>query len=60
MRYNSRMADKKKKLVKKPDGRGKRPRDANELAKWIVDQSTSDVPSDKQSKDQQKPCNDKG
>jgi len=34
------MADKKKKPTKKPDGRGKRPRDANQLAKWIVEQST--------------------
>lgn len=38
------MAEKKKKPVKKPDGRGKRPRDPNELAKWIVDQSTGDQP----------------
>jgi hypothetical protein len=25
-------------------GKGKRPRDPNQLAKWIVDQSTSDTP----------------
>lgn len=25
-------------------GRGKRPRDPNQLAKWIVDRSTSDTP----------------
>ena len=25
-------------------GKGKRPRDPNQLAKWIVDQSTSDAP----------------
>ena len=37
------MADKKKKPVKKPDGRGKRPRDANQLAAWIVQQSTSET-----------------
>jgi hypothetical protein len=49
------MADKKKKPVKKPDGRGKRPRDPNELAKWIVDQSTSDIPECDQSKTQKKP-----
>jgi len=34
------MADKKKRPVKKPDGRGKRPRDPNQLALWIVEQST--------------------
>jgi hypothetical protein len=26
-------------------GKGKRPRDANQLAKWIVDQSTADAPA---------------
>jgi hypothetical protein len=26
-------------------GKGKRPRDPNQLAKWIVDQSTSDTPA---------------
>jgi hypothetical protein len=26
-------------------GKGKRPRDPNQLAKWIVDQSTSDAPA---------------
>jgi hypothetical protein len=26
-------------------GRGKRPRDPNQLAKWIVDQSTSETPA---------------
>jgi hypothetical protein len=36
------MADKKKKPKKKPDGRGIRPRDPNQLAKWIVEQSTMD------------------
>jgi hypothetical protein len=25
-------------------GKGKRPRDPNQLAKWIVDQSTSEIP----------------
>jgi len=25
-------------------GKGKRPRDTNELAKWMVDQSTGDLP----------------
>jgi hypothetical protein len=30
----------KKKSQKKPDGRGKRPRDLNRLAKWIVEKST--------------------
>jgi len=34
------MADKKKKPLKKPDGRGKRPRDPNQLALWVVQQST--------------------
>ena len=28
-------------------GKGKRPRDPNQLAKWIVDQSTSDAPQEK-------------
>ena len=27
-----------------PVGKGKRPRDPNQLAKWIVDQSTNDTP----------------
>lgn len=31
---------KKKKTKKYPDGRGKRPSDINELAKWIVEIST--------------------
>jgi hypothetical protein len=38
------MADKKKKPRKKdmkPDGRGPRPRDPNQLALWIVQQSTA-------------------
>jgi len=35
------MADKKKKPVKKPDGRGKRPRDVNQLAFQIMRESTS-------------------
>lgn len=26
-------------------GKGKRPRDSNQLAKWIVDQSTADFPA---------------
>lgn len=48
------MADKKKKKpVKKPDGRGKRPRDPNELAKWIVEQSTS-CPKTEATQDRQK------
>ncbi len=28
-------------------GKGKRPRDPNQLAKWIVDQSTSEAPEEK-------------
>jgi hypothetical protein len=31
-------------FVKVTIGKGKRPRDPNQLAKWIVDQSTSEVP----------------
>ncbi len=27
-------------------GKGKRPRDPNQLAKWIVDQSTSEAPAE--------------
>jgi len=38
------MANKKKRQQKKPDGRGKRPRDANQLALWTVLQSTSTQP----------------
>jgi len=34
------MADKKKKPKKKPDGRGSRPRDPNQLALWVVGRST--------------------
>lgn len=30
-------------------GKGKRPRDPNQLAKWIVDQSTTDTPSESKS-----------
>jgi len=48
------MADKKKKPKKKPDGRGSRPRDVNALAKWIVEQSTSDTPEDEQPNTYQK------
>ena len=29
-------------------GKGKRPRDPNQLAKWIVDQSTSEAPAEVQ------------
>jgi hypothetical protein len=29
-------------------GKGKRPRDPNQLAKWIVDQSTSEAPQPEQ------------
>jgi hypothetical protein len=29
-------------------GKGKRPRDPNQLAKWIVEQSTSDTPEPQQ------------
>jgi hypothetical protein len=36
------MADKKKKPKKKPDGRGSRPRDVNQLALWVVQQSVGD------------------
>jgi hypothetical protein len=40
--YNAFMADKKKKSPKKkPDGRGPRPRDPNQLAKWVMEQSTT-------------------
>jgi hypothetical protein len=39
------MADKKKKPVKKPDGRGKRPRDVNQLALWPVLESTGTKPT---------------
>jgi hypothetical protein len=42
------MADKKKKPKKKPDGRGQRPRDPNQLALWIVEQSTSPTPTDQE------------
>jgi len=28
-------------------GEGKRPRDANQLAKWIVDRSTDDAPENR-------------
>jgi len=35
------MANKKKQPKKKPDGRGKRPRDPNQLALWVVEQSTA-------------------
>jgi hypothetical protein len=42
------MADKKKKPPKKkPDGRGSRPRDPNQLALWIVEQSTSETTTKK-------------
>ena len=30
-------------------GKGKRPRDPNQLAKWIVDQSTSEAPPEPES-----------
>jgi hypothetical protein len=30
-------------------GKGKRPRDPNQLAKWIVDRSTSETPEEKAS-----------
>lgn len=36
-------------------GKGKRPRDPNQLAKWIVDQSTSDTPAEQ--KDTSAPAN---
>lgn len=29
-----------------PDGRGPRPTNPNELAKWIVDQTTEDAPAE--------------
>jgi hypothetical protein len=32
-----------------PDGRGERPTDPNELAKWIVDQTTQDSDADESS-----------
>jgi len=32
-----------KKKVKKSDGRGKRPRDPNQLALWVVQQSTDSL-----------------
>ena len=31
-------------MVSMTIGKGKRPRDPNQLAKWIVDQSTSEMP----------------
>jgi hypothetical protein len=32
--------DKNKKSKKYPDGRGKRPKETNKLAKWILEEST--------------------
>ena len=43
------MADRKKKPKKKPDGRGQRPRDPNQFAPWIVEQSASQLPTGEQS-----------
>lgn len=34
------MTDKRNSRQNPPDGRGKRPRDPNQLAKWVVEQST--------------------
>ena len=36
-------------------GKGKRPRDPNQLAKWIVDHSTSDTPEPEQESTAQPP-----
>jgi len=36
-------------------GKGKRPRDPNQLAKWIVDQSTSDHPVQEEAQPQAPP-----
>ena len=36
-------------------GKGKRPRDPNQLAKWIVDQSTSETPHQEQEAQPQAP-----
>ena len=33
-------------------GKGKRPRDTNQLAKWIVDQSTGELPDPNSAKNQ--------
>ncbi len=49
------MADEKKKPKKKPDGRGQRARDPNQLATWIVERSTSDIPTDTESRGHRKP-----
>ncbi len=39
--YNGGMEkDKKKQPKSPPDGRGKRPKDPNQLAKWVVEQTT--------------------
>lgn len=39
-----------------PDGRGKRPRDPNQLAKWVVEQSTSQ-PNESSQNDSQSDSN---
>ena len=36
-------------------GKGKRPRDPNQLAKWIVDRSTSEAPEPEQEAEPSKP-----
>jgi hypothetical protein len=54
------MADKKKKPKKKPDGRAGRPRDPNQLALWIVEQSTSPLPTAEQPKEHRKSSANKG
>lgn len=38
-------------------GKGKRPRDPNQLAKWIVDQSTSDAPEPEKPSEVPPPAN---
>lgn len=37
-------------------GKGKRPRDPNQLAKWIVDQSTSEAPAQQEERTQAPPA----
>jgi hypothetical protein len=53
------MADKKKKPKKKPDRRSSRPRDPNQLALWVVQQSTSCPIEDQQSDKSQETGKDK-
>jgi hypothetical protein len=41
---SERITANERKRVRNDVGKGKRPRDPNQLAKWIVDQSTNDTP----------------